>query len=112
LARFEEVVRANAAKAVIGVKIVDAAAIPVLVATGLAKMDYGRFLLWDAAATLPKAAVLMAVGFLLGEQAIQYLDRGSAFVALFALVLAASLAARVLSQRTSQEDDDDENPAR
>jgi len=54
---------------------------------------------------------LMAVGFLVGEQAIQYLDRGSAFVALFALALAVWLAARVLSKRTSQEDAD-ENPAR
>jgi len=74
-------------------------------------MNYGRFLFWDVAATLPKAAVLMAVGFLVGEQAIQYLDRGSAFVALFALALAVWLAARVLSKRTSQEDED-EDPAR
>ena len=111
LARLEEVVRTNAPKALIGAKIVDAAAIPVLVATGLAKMDYGRFLILNVAATLPKAAVLMAVGFLVGEQAIQYLDRGSAFVALFALALAVWLAARVLSKRTSQEDAD-ENPAR
>ena len=105
LARLEKEVRTNAAKALIGAKIVDAAAIPVLVATGLAKVGYGRFLAWNVAATLPKAAVLMAVGFLFGEQAIQYLDRGSAFVILVALVLAVWLATRVLSKRISKEDD-------
>lgn len=105
LARLEKEVRTNAAKALIGAKIVDAAAIPVLVATGLAKVGYGRFLAWNVAATLPKAAVLMAVGFLFGEQANQYLDRGSAFVILVALVLAVWLATRVLSKRISKEDD-------
>src|SRR5215211_4888638 len=59
LARFEEVVRTNAAKVLIGAKIVDAAAIPVLVATGLAKVGYGRFMTWNVPATLSRAAVLM-----------------------------------------------------
>ncbi len=112
LARLEKKIRTNAAKALIGAKIVDAAAIPVLVATGLAKVGYGRFLTWNVATTLPRAAVLMAVGFFFGGQAIQYLDRDSAFVVLVALALAVWLATRVLSKRISKEDDRDEDPYR
>lgn len=111
LAKLEKEVRANAAKALIGAKIVDAAAIPVLVATGLAKVAYGRFMTWNVPATLSRAAVLMALGYFFGEQAVQYLDRTSAFVTLVALAVAVWLAARVLSKRTSKEDNH-EDPAR
>lgn len=107
-ARFEREVRKNGPKALVGAKVADAAAIPVLVATGLAKVGYGRFLTWNVAATLPRAAVLMALGFFFGEQAIQCLDRGSAFAALAALALAVWLAVHILSKRTSKEDDDED----
>lgn len=112
LASLEKEICNNGAKALVGAKVVDAAAIPVLVATGLAKVGYGRFLTWNVAATLPRAAILMALGFFFGEQAIQYLDRTSAFVVLVALALAVWLATRVLSKRISKEDDRHEDPAR
>lgn len=105
LAILEKEVRTNAAKVLVGAKVVDVVAIPVLVAAGLAKVGYGRFLAWNAAATLPRAAVLMALGFFFGEQAIRYLDRRSALVVLVALALAVWLATRLLSKRISKEDD-------
>ena len=107
LAKFESSVTLSFGECFIELldQIFDAAAIPVLVATGLARMAYGRFLTWNVAVTLPKAAVLMALGYCFGGQAIRYLDRGSAFVVLIAL--AAFLAARVLSKRISKEDDDE-----
>jgi membrane protein DedA with SNARE-associated domain len=106
LARLEKDVRRNAARALIGAKIVDAVAIPVMVATGLARVGYGRFLAWNAVATLARAAVLMTLGFLFGERAIRYLDRTSAFVVLVALALALFVTVRILSNRTSKEDND------
>jgi len=105
--RLEWEVRKNGARTLVGAKVADAAAIPVLVATGLAGTGYGRFLAWNAAATLPKAAALMALGFFFGEQAVRYLDRTSALAALLALALVAFLAARVLSKRINKTNKED-----
>ncbi len=75
-----------------GAKIADIAAIPALVAAGLAKVHFGRFLAWDSVATLPKTAFLMILGFFFGAQIGPYLDPGStAILAVAAGILAIYL---------------------
>lgn len=90
LATMEASFRRNDARALVGAKIADFAAIPVFVAAGLTKVGYGRFLMWTLAATVPKAGVLMVFGFFAGQQALSFaerLDPGSAAsLALLALV--------------------------
>ena len=85
----------NAGKALVGAKIADFAAVPVFVAAGLTRVGYGRFLAWTAAATVPKAGLLMLGGYFAGEQALALagrLDPGSATsLALLALVPVAYL---------------------
>jgi membrane protein DedA with SNARE-associated domain len=107
LARLEGAFRKkNLAKTLVGAKIADVAAIPALVAAGLAKVGYGRFLAWDSVATLPKTAVLMALGFIFGAQIDPYLDSGSAALLIMgAGILAVYLAVSKLSSRTSEEED-------
>jgi membrane-associated protein len=109
LTRLEVALRKNLAKTLVGAKIADIAAIPALVAAGLAKVGYGRFLAWDSVATLPKTAVLMAVGFFFGAQISPYLDPGSAVIlAVAAGILAIYLVVSKLSTRTSEEEEDED----
>lgn len=58
-----------------GAKIADAAAIPMFVAAGLMNLSYRRFLMWTAAATLPKAGLLMVIGYVAGGQALALAGR-------------------------------------
>lgn len=104
LARLEGEVRKNGARALLGAKVFDLAAIPVLIATGLAGMGYARFLAWNTAATVARSALLISLGFFFGEQAAHYLDRTWALVALPALALAAFVTLRMLSKRIFKED--------
>ena len=92
----------NAGRAIIGAKVVDAAAVPVFVAAGLTKVGYVRFLGWTVAATLPKAGLLMVLGFFAGEQAldlIQRIDPGPA--AMLGLFVLAPVAALAVSKKVS-----------
>lgn len=102
LAAMEASFAGKAGRAILGAKVVDAAAVPVFVAAGLTKVGYGRFLGWTAAATAPKAAVLMAFGYFAGQQALallQRLDPGPA--ALLALLVAAPVAALIFSKQVT-----------
>ena len=118
LAAMEVSFGQNDARALVGAKIADFAAIPVFTAAGLTKVGYGRFLGWTLAATVPKAGLLMGLGYFAGERALAFagrLDPGSAAsLALLALVPVAYLLVgkRVLKRAlsdpermTSKEDD-------
>ena len=107
---LEAVFRKRGARVLVGGKLTHFAGAPVLAAAGLARVGYGRFLLWNLVATIPKSAALMAVGYLFGWQAIRYLDRGSALLLLVSLAVIACLVAWKLSTRDRREDsrkDDD-----
>ena len=95
LAAMEASFQGNDARVLVTAKVADFAAIPVLIAAGLTKVGYGRFLGWNAAATIPKAGVLMLVGFFAGQQALSFAERqdpgSAASLALLALVPVAYL---------------------
>jgi membrane-associated protein len=108
LGRLEGAFRKNLAKTLVGAKIADVAAIPALMAAGLAEVGYGRLLAWDSVATLPKTAILMALGYFFGTQIDPYLDSGyAALLVVGAGVLAVYLTVSRLSTRTSEEDNDE-----
>lgn len=75
LAGMEALFGRNDGKALVGAKIADVAAVPVFVAAGLAKVGYGRFLAWTAAATVPKAGLLMVLGYFAGGQTLALAGR-------------------------------------
>ena len=107
---LEAVFLKRGARVLVGGKLTHFAGAPVLAAAGLARVGYGRFLLWNLVATIPKSAALMAVGYLFGWQAVRYLDRGSALLLLVSLAVIACLVAWKLSTRDRREDsrkDDD-----
>jgi membrane protein DedA with SNARE-associated domain len=110
LARLEETLTENLAKGLIGAKIADFTAIPVLVAAGLSRIGYGRFLAWNLAATLPKSALLMAVGFFSGQQAIRYVEDFGPMVplALIFVALTVYLAVSQWTRHNSKEDSDED----
>lgn len=95
LAVMEASLSGKAGRAILGAKVVDAAAVPVFVAAGLTKVPYWRFFGWTAAATVPKAALLMGLGYLAGGQALAFAERLApgplASLALLALVPLAYL---------------------
>ncbi len=90
LAAMEVAFRSKEARTVVGAKVTEIAAVPMLITAGLMKMGYGRFLAWNASVALLKTGVLLAVGFFAGGQVLslaQRLDPGSAVpLALLALV--------------------------
>ena len=75
LAAMEASFGRNEGRALVGAKVLDFAAVPVFVAAGLTKVGYGRFLGWTAAATIPKAALLMLGGYFAGGQALALVGR-------------------------------------
>jgi membrane-associated protein len=104
LDRLEALFRKRGARVLVGGKLTHFAGAPVLAAAGLARVGYGRFLLWNLAATVPKSAALMAAGYLFGWQAVRYLDRGSALLLLISLAAIVGLAAWKLPKRDRRED--------
>lgn len=102
LATMEASFSGKAGGAILGAKVLDAAAVPVFVAAGLTKVSYLRFFGWTAAATVPKAAFLMAMGFFAGGQAItliQSLDPGP--ILPLALLTLAAVAVLFISKKAS-----------
>jgi len=99
LDRLEALFRKRGARVLVGGKLTHFAGAPVLAAAGLARIGYGRFLLWNLVATVPKSAALMAVGYLFGWQAVRYLDRGSALLLLISLAALVGLVAWRWSKR-------------
>ncbi len=101
LAAMEVSFSGKAGRAIVGAKVVDAAAVPVFVAAGLTKVGYWRFVGWTAAATVPKAALLMIFGFFAGGQALALLQRLDPGPALVALLVVAPVGVLVLSKKLS-----------
>lgn len=94
----------KAGYAILGAKVVDAAAVPVFVAAGLTKVGYWRFFGWTAAATVPKAALLMVVGFFAGQQALDLIQRlAPGPTVLLALLIVAPIGALVVSRKVSKQ---------
>ncbi len=71
--RLEAAVQRSLARILIGAKVFDTAAIPVIVTAGGAGVGYLRFLRWNLVITIPKAALLLAVGALIGDRVRPYL---------------------------------------
>lgn len=90
----------KAGRAILGAKVVDAAAVPVFVAAGLTKVGYWRFLGWTAAATAPKAALLITLGFFAGGQALDLIERlAPGPAALMVLLVIAPFGALIASKK-------------
>jgi membrane protein DedA with SNARE-associated domain len=82
-------------------KLTHSAGFAVLVAAGAARMPFGRFLAINLAATLPKAAALLLLGYALGAAAGRVDDAILvASLAMLALLGLAWVAVRLLSRRT------------
>jgi membrane-associated protein len=105
LAELGRAFRKNEGKVLVGAKVADLAAIPTFVAAGLVRVGFGRFLAWTLAATLPKAALLMVLGFLFGLPAARYLDPLTMF-ALVLIVLSGYLAAAGFYRRLRRRKDE------
>jgi membrane protein DedA with SNARE-associated domain len=71
--RLEASVHRSLARIMLGAKVFDTAAIPVIVTAGGAGVGYLRFLRWNLAFTVPKAALLVLVGALIGDRVRPYL---------------------------------------
>ena len=71
--RLESSVQRSLARIMLGAKIFDSAAIPVIVTAGSAGVRYARFLRWNLAFTVPKATLLLLVGALIGDRVRPYL---------------------------------------
>lgn len=103
LAAMETSFSGNVGRAILGAKVVDAAAIPVFITAGLTKVGYARFLGWTLAATVPKAALLMVAGYFAGQQAIALLQSLSPVpVLLLALFAVASVVALIFSKKVRE----------
>jgi membrane protein DedA with SNARE-associated domain len=72
-ARLEASVHRSLARIMLGAKIFDSAAIPVLVTAGGAGVGYLKFLRWNLLLTIPKATLLLLVGALIGDRIRPYL---------------------------------------
>jgi membrane protein DedA with SNARE-associated domain len=72
-ARLEMSVQRSLARIMLGAKVFDTAAIPVIVTAGGAGVGYLRFLRWNLVFTIPKAALLLLVGALIGDRIRPYL---------------------------------------
>ena len=72
-ARLEASVQRSLVRVMLGAKIFDSAAIPVILTAGGAGVRYLRFLRWNLALTIPKAALLLLVGALIGDRVRPYL---------------------------------------
>jgi membrane protein DedA with SNARE-associated domain len=71
--RLELSMHRSLARILLGAKVFDTAAIPVIVTAGGAGVRYSRFLRWNLAFTIPKATLLLLVGALIGDRVRPYL---------------------------------------
>jgi membrane protein DedA with SNARE-associated domain len=98
-APLEGALRANLPRALVGAKVADVAAVPVLVVAGMSGVRFVRFLAWDLALTVPRAALLLALGAVLGAQLGAVLTPGAVAAATGGLVLLVLLAAAARQRR-------------
>jgi len=99
--RLEVAVQRSLVRILIGAKVFDSAAIPVIMTAGGAGVRYLRFLRWNLAITVPKAALLVAVGALIGDRVRPYLTpaNGLLFAAAGLSVWLALVGVRKLQAR-------------
>ena len=72
-ARLEASVHRSLARIMLGAKVFDSAAIPVIVTAGGSGVRFLTFLRWNLAFTIPKATLLLLVGALIGDRVRPYL---------------------------------------
>ena len=88
----------------LGAKVVDVAAVPVMITAGLSGTGYLRFLAWNALFTVPKVGLLLALGALFGSQVARNLNPTAvgllAAAGAGAYLLARTLVSRRARQRT------------
>jgi membrane protein DedA with SNARE-associated domain len=90
IARLEKHFQRHDGKTLIMSKLAHAVGVVVLVAAGLTRMPFGRFLWYNLLPTLPKALLLLALGFYFGQayDRIQsYLDYTALGMVLLVLIL-------------------------
>jgi membrane protein DedA with SNARE-associated domain len=80
--RLVSAVTGNLPRVVAGAKAVDIAAVPAFLAAGLARVPYGRFVSWIAAASAVRALILLSLGVLFGREAADLLDSPGTALAL------------------------------
>ena len=85
-AQLEASVRGRLARIMLGAKVFDSAAIPVIVTAGGAGVPYPRFLRWNLLITVPKATLLLLVGALVGDRVRPYLTPANSLLLLAAAV--------------------------
>lgn len=97
LHKFETLVRYHAAKVLVIGKLTHLAGVPILLAAGLAKIPYKKFIWYDMLATLPKSLAFLLLGFYFGGLAGaigSYLEYGTLIIGgLLALIFAGYLLA-------------------
>lgn len=64
-----------------GAKVVDAAAVPVILAAGASGVSYTRFVSWNLALSIPKSLLLLSVGALFGAQVSRFLSPTTSLLA-------------------------------
>lgn len=90
LLKLEDILRRRAELVLIGGKLTHLAGVPVLVAAGLAKMNFRKFLTYDTIATIPKSLTFLVIGYYFGKFTAvinQYLEYGT-YITLGMIVLA------------------------
>lgn len=85
----------------LGAKVADAAAIPVILAAGMSRIGYRRFLAWNLLLTVPKSLLLLGFGALFGTQLARFLSPTSGAL-LAAVVVGAYLLITTLRKTRLQ----------
>jgi membrane protein DedA with SNARE-associated domain len=100
--RLEMSVHGSLARILLGAKVFDSTAIPVIVTAGGAGVRYLRFLRWNLVFTIPKAALLLLAGALIGDRVRPYLTptNGLLFAAAGVSAWLALFGARKLQARS------------
>ena len=79
--RLELSVKHSLARILLGAKVFDSAAIPVIMTAGGSGIGYLRFLRWNLAITIPKVTVLLVIGALVGDRVRPYLTPATGMLA-------------------------------
>ncbi len=88
IVRLARAFRTRGIRIIVLGKLSHAAGFAVLLAAGIARMPFGQFFVANLLATLPKSAVLAAIGYTFGA-AVEHVSQGLAIWSLAALTLGA-----------------------
>lgn len=83
---LEVAVARNLPGVLLGAKVADAAAIPMIIAAGASGVGYARFMAWSGVLSIPKAVLLLTVGAVFGTQATSLLTPTTTAVLVLATV--------------------------